>query len=132
MGKNEVLYSLEQFEKMLQRLAEAIDKAKDGDELKQDGAIQRFEFTFEWMWKTLKVYFEYVGKRLANPREVLKEAFRQQFFSEEQLFLDMLDDRNTSTHAYDFETTRKIFSHIEAQYLLAIANLLKETKKRVV
>lgn len=131
MSKNEVLYSVEQYEKALQRLKEAVEKAKDGDELKQDGAIQRFEFTFELMWKTLKVYFAYMGKRLANPRDTLQEAFRQQFFTDEQLFLDMLDDRNTSTHTYDFATTRRIFSHIESRYLSAMESLLTVIRKLI-
>ncbi len=130
MSKKEVDYSLEQFKKALERLSEAVEKAADGDELKQDGAIQRFEFTFELMWKTLKIYFDYVGKRVANPRDTLKEAFRQQFFSEESLFLDMLDDRNTSTHAYDFETTRRIFSHIQTRYAPAMKDLLGEIQRR--
>lgn len=131
MGKNEVQYSVAQFEKALARLKEAILKAQDGDELKQDGAIQRFEFTFELMWKTLKTYFAYMGKRFANPRDTFKEAFRQQLFSEEQIFLDMLDDRNTSTHTYDFETTRKIFAHIHDFYLLAMENLLAAVKQKM-
>ncbi|MBI4126494.1 MAG: nucleotidyltransferase substrate binding protein [Deltaproteobacteria bacterium] len=131
MSRNEALYSLGQFEKALQRLREAITQAQDGDPLKQDGAIQRFEFTFELMWKTLKVYFEYLGKRIANPRDTFKEAFRQQLFSDEKVFLDMLDDRNTSTHAYDFETTRKIFGHIQTSYLVAMELLVKEIQRKL-
>ena len=132
MTKNEVFHSIEQYEKFFLRLKDAVEKAKDGDELKQDGAIQRFEFTFELMWKTLKVYFAYAGKRLSNPRDALQEAFRQQFFTDEQLFLDMLDDRNTSTHTYDFATTRRIFSHIESRYLSAMEDILAVSRKRIV
>lgn len=131
MNKNEALYSLEQCEKALDRLRQAVEEAKDGNELKQDGAIQRFEFTFELLWKTLRVYFAYMGKRFANPRETLKEAFRQQMFTEEQTFLDMLEDRNISTHTYDFETTRKIFGHIRDHYLPAMQSLLDEIRKRL-
>jgi hypothetical protein len=43
--KDELKYSIEQFNKALSRLNAGIKKAKD--QLDNDGVIQRFEFTFE-------------------------------------------------------------------------------------
>ena len=41
------------------RLAEAV--AQPESELIRDATIQRFEFTFEVVWKTLKLYLERQG-----------------------------------------------------------------------
>ena len=45
-----------------QKLEKAFSKLKEGaasaqDELDKDGMIQRFEFTFEQLWKTLKNFY---------------------------------------------------------------------------
>lgn len=131
MSKNEIEYSLGQLKKALERLEEAVHQASDNDPLKQDGAIQRFEFTFELLWKTLKRYFDFVGQSLANPRDVLKAAFQQDFFTDEQTMLAMLDDRNICSHAYDFKTTRKIFTKIQEKYLSAIDGILRVLSEKI-
>ena len=41
----------------------------------RDAAIQRFEFTFELVWKTLQLYLEHEGLESSGPRAVLKRAF---------------------------------------------------------
>lgn len=130
MKKNEVAYSLEKFEKAFGQLKDAVEEAQDGNLLKQDGVIQRFEFTFELLWKTLREHLSFLGKNVNNPRDTLKEAFRQQIITEETAFLAMLEDRNISTHAYDFETTRRIFGHIQSEYIQVMQTLLVELKKR--
>lgn len=131
MSKKEIEYSLEQLENAMDRLKEAVEQALDGDPLKQDGAIQRFEFTFELLWKTLKRYFDFAGKQLANPRDILKEAFRQGFFAEEKLFLDMLEDRNVCAHVVDFDTTRRIFSKIREDYLSGLQMLSEILREKI-
>jgi len=48
---------LEDFEQAAKRLKKALNQTKF-TELEQDNAIQKFEFTFELAWKTLKDYLE--------------------------------------------------------------------------
>ena len=43
--------------------------------LEKEGLIQRFEYTFELSWKTLKDYLEAKGILVSYPRDVIKEAF---------------------------------------------------------
>ena len=69
--KNQLEYSLNQFRNALDRLSEGAAEARD--ELDRDGVIQRFEFCFELLWKTLKIYLE--DHRLA---ESLVNWFRVQ------------------------------------------------------
>ena len=65
------------FENALSRLNEALTM-KSFDELEKDGVIQRFEFTFELAWKTLKDYLEDQGFiDVSSPKKVLRKAFQE-------------------------------------------------------
>ena len=130
MTKNTVAYAIAQFERALTRLLEAIHEAADGNVLKQDGAIQRFEFTFELLWKMLKVYLEFQGVQARNPRDVLKAAFRQQLLDDETTYLTMLDDRNLCSHVYDEKTVRQVFGRIQQRYCDCLTALLTGMKAR--
>ena len=57
--------------------AVAIYQKSQQDALYRDGLIQRFEFTVELAWKSIKEYLEDQGSTtpIATPRAVLKEAF---------------------------------------------------------
>lgn len=131
MSTREVHHSLRQFEHALERLKAAIDATGAADELQQDGVIQRFEFTFELMWKTLKRYLMFLGQRTNNPRDTLKAAFREKLLPAEEPFLTMLDDRNLSAHVYDFETSRRIFQHIAQQYSTAMHAVAVQLRERL-
>ena len=54
-----------------QKLEKAFSKLKEGaawvqDELDKDGMIQRFEFTFEQLWKTLQKFSWTSGNNRKN------------------------------------------------------------------
>ncbi len=66
-----------------------------------DVVVKRFEFTFEMVWKTIKRYLDFVGIRCVNPRDCLKEAFSQGIIKNEHIWLDMIEQRNLSSHIYD-------------------------------
>ena len=67
---------LANFNKAMDRLREGSLKMDVLDDLARDGLIQRFEFTFELAWKTLKSCFEEEGLMgLNSPKTVLREAF---------------------------------------------------------
>ena len=61
------------FGNALGALVEAVQQAQS--DLEIDGAIQRFEFTFELFWKLLKAYLEHKGVLVRTPRDAFKEAF---------------------------------------------------------
>jgi nucleotidyltransferase substrate binding protein (TIGR01987 family) len=72
--KSNVLLKISNFEKALNRLNEAVKRAKD--DLDKDGVIQRFEFSIELLWKSLKAILNYLGIDCYSPRSCIKEAFR--------------------------------------------------------
>ena len=99
------------------RLAEAV--AQPDSELIRDATIQRFEFTFEVVWKTLKLYLERQGHECGGPRPTLKKAFAENLIptpEEADLWLQMLEDRNLTSHAYDQALATRIHRHIIRDY----------------
>lgn len=115
MKKVDVLLKIENFEKALNRLKEAVEKAQD--ELDKDGVIQRFEFTIELLWKTLKAILEYKYIQCSSPRNCIKEAFKSGLIEDDEIILDMLEDRNRSSHIYDSSISEEIFNRIKTIYL---------------
>jgi len=124
--KDVLEYSLKKLIDAHKKLEEGIKQTRD--ELDRDGVIQRFEFTFELLWKALKIYLEHQGIIVKTPRDSFIEAFRIDLFNDEKIFLDMLEDRNTTSHIYDKETSEKIFNRIKKDYLSVITKLIKQLK----
>ncbi|MGA2260094.1 MAG: HI0074 family nucleotidyltransferase substrate-binding subunit [Acidobacteriota bacterium] len=119
--KNRLEYSLDQFMHALDRLNEGATQARD--ELDRDGVIQRFEFCFELLWKTLKIYLEDRGIEAKSPKDSLRAAFGQGWIIEEDDFLDMLADRNKTSHIYSREESQKIYDRITKQHIPLIKAL---------
>lgn len=126
MKKTEVLLKIQNFENAVNRLKEAIDKVED--DLDKDGAIQRFEFTVELLWKTLKVILEFHGIDCNSPRNCIKEAFKNNLISDDEIILDMLEDRNKSSHIYNEQMSNEIYKRIEKIYLPYLLNLHLQEK----
>jgi len=95
----------------------------------RDSTIQRFEFTYELCWKTLKLYYKIKGKDLLYPKDAFKEAFNDGLIDDEQLFLEIINDRNQTVHVYSQEDIEKIYSHIVERYFDAFGMLLIKLKK---
>lgn len=120
------------FNNALARLKEGIAKYDEADDLSRDGVIQRFEFTFELAWKTLKVVFEDEGLTgLNSPKTVLREAFAAELIKDDELWLAMLSDRNSTAHIYSEQRAIEICHNIQDRYVIELANLLEEIKTRL-
>jgi len=93
--------------------------------LEKEGVIQRFEYTFELAWKTLKDRLEHDGLVIApaTPRETIKRAFAARFLADGQVWIDMLDHRNLLSHKYDFAVFDRAVDAIIARYLPALNDL---------
>lgn len=100
-------------------------------EIVQDACIQRFEYTLDQFWKTLKVVLEEEsGVRAGSPKSVLRAwAVHKNYDSMyiESLLL-MVDDRNLTTHLYDQETAQLIYSRLP-QYAKIMREVLEEFTK---
>ena len=126
--KDEVLFSIRKLEDAFSRLKDGADSA--ADELDKDGVIQRFEFTFELLWKTLKLFLDDQGILTKSPKETLQEAFRFELIQNEETFLDMLEDRNRTSHIYNQTDSQEIYERIRNIYVKEIKNLLNRLKNQ--
>jgi len=107
----------------LNRLEEATNKASS--ELEIDGAIQRFEFTFELLWKLLKIYLQNEGLTRKTPRECLKTAYEIEIIENEKIWLKMLEDRNLTVYLYDNSESREIYARVKKDYVPVFKGILK-------
>lgn len=122
---------LQNFTKAVAKLKEGLNQYDNTNELQRDGIIQRFEFSFELAWKTLKEIFEEEGLiGLNSPKMVLKEAFSAGLISEEKIWMNMLMDRNTTSHVYDEGTAIEICKNIEEKYIEVLEKLIEKIDER--
>ena len=83
----------------------------------RDAMIQRFEYSTEAFWKYLKAYLQTEHNLSANsPREVIRTGLKAKLYSEEisKELLQMLDDRNLTSHTYVEELAESIAGRIPA------------------
>jgi nucleotidyltransferase substrate binding protein (TIGR01987 family) len=94
----------------LERLKEGL--AEVDNQLEQDGAIKRFEFTFELAWKTIQEYAKYKGLEVVSPRDAFRVGADLKVIESPEKWFDFLKDRNLSSHIYSEEQAKLIFSHL--------------------
>lgn len=103
------------FEKFIKALA-ALDaiylKPVTEDRINIDATIQRFEFTFELAVKFLKDYFLDKGAELNYPKEIIKSTFVFGLTHNESLWVQMLADRNLTSHTYNEKLADEIYGRI--------------------
>lgn len=104
-----------QLENALQRLREALEQP-ESNPLAIDGTIQRFEFSIELFWKLLKHLLQQERRPATTPKQVLRAAYSAGWLEPEELWLDMLDDRNASSHTYRESIARRIYGNIQRYY----------------
>jgi nucleotidyltransferase substrate binding protein (TIGR01987 family) len=120
---------LDNFLKAVNLLVEV--ESMDLDELSQlekEGIVQRFEYTLELGWKTLKDKMESDGLILdrISPKVVVKEAFQAKYIDQIEVWLEMINDRNLLSHSYDLETFESVIPDIQSVYTPLLASLAKK------
>ncbi len=114
--------SFDNFQRALLRFEEAL-QLPEPSTLSIDGAIQRFEFTFEAAWKAMRyLLFVTGGIEAPFPRYVLRKAYSAGWIEDEQLWLNMLTDRNETSHIYDEAKANEIYRKFPA-YAAALRGL---------
>ncbi|MGL4981981.1 MAG: HI0074 family nucleotidyltransferase substrate-binding subunit, partial [Treponemataceae bacterium] len=120
-------HKLTDFSRALQRLSEAISEFEQSkSSTVRDGAIQRFEFTTELAWKTTKAYLINEGfTDLNSPKAVIKQAFAIGIITDEKKWIQLLNDRNTTSHIYKEELADEIFQRISTEHFSEFEKLLQ-------
>ena len=121
-------------ENALFRLNEAIGDSKNYsiDSLK-DAVIQRFEFSLALSWKAMKIYLNYQGiQEATTPKQTIKETFEIGLIKNGELWIDMLNDRNLTSHTYNQVDADEIYRAIvEEYYEEMFSNLISLKSKDV-
>jgi nucleotidyltransferase substrate binding protein (TIGR01987 family) len=115
-------------------LEEALDRGTANlNQLEREGLTQRFEFTFELAWKTLKDYLDESGITLpiATPREVIKTAFAANIIDDGPLWLSMLDHRYLLSHSYDEQRFDEAVRAIDQKYNTLLRSLMEFFESRL-
>lgn len=100
----------------LDRLEEALNQSLDNP-LAVDGTIQRFEFCYELFWKALKqLLSSREAIQTSSPKQTLQQAYALGWLEEETLWLNMLQDRNLTSHTYNVTQALEIYQHIKNYY----------------
>lgn len=120
----------ENLEKSVQNLEDIRDciKREGINKIYTMALIQAYEIAFELSWKTLKDYLEYNGITTDTPRETIKEAFAKNIISDGQVWIEMMEARNKTSHTYKEEFATELCNDILNTYIPKI-NILTEFLK---
>jgi nucleotidyltransferase substrate binding protein (TIGR01987 family) len=122
----------ENFDRALGLLHDALAQGPAAlNQLEKEGVVQRFEYTLELAWKTVKDYLEGSGIVLTSvtPRQVIKDAFAAKILADGQTWIAMIDHRNLLSHTYDPVNFEEAVVAIHDRYLPAlqqVRNLLAD------
>ena len=100
---------------------------RDLNEMEEQGLVQSFEFTFELSWKLLKDYFESKGfKDFHGSRDSFRLAFQENLITDGEVWMEMIDSRNRSSHTYDENIAKEIISLVLSKYFDKLKDLEKK------
>lgn len=113
------------------KLKEVADIYDGKNEIVRDSLIQRFEFTYELTHKTMKEFMKYLGVTLENsfPRTIYKKAYVNNLISNDKVWINLLEDRNATSHIYNEALADEIANRIVKDYVEAIGELVENLEK---
>ena len=110
----------EQFLRARQRLLEGLaEYAATQSQVVRDGVIQRFEFTADQARKALEERLKADGcpDPLLTPKAVIRQASAAGLVKDQEGWLQLLGDRNITSHLYSEATADQVFSRIQGTHL---------------
>lgn len=104
------------YKKAFSQLQKFVEK-EELSELEEQGLIKAFEYTWELAWNTMKDYLEYQGiTNLTGSRDTIRESFKAGLISGGDVWMDMLRNRNRTSHVYNEDTAKEISTTIRTRY----------------
>ena len=94
------------------------DKDIAMEDIAMEALIKCFEFTFELAWQTMKDFVSYQGseKKINGSCDSIRGALQFDLIENGECWMDMIDDRNRATHAYDEAGARSLVGRIVECY----------------
>jgi nucleotidyltransferase substrate binding protein (TIGR01987 family) len=120
---------LSNFNRAFIQIKEAVE-VEHYSSLEKEGLIQRFEYTFELAWKTLKDFLEYKGNEgILGSRDAIKLAFKLGIIEDGEAWMRMIKSRTLTSHTYDEETANEIATAVKEEYFPLFEQLLSRLLK---
>ena len=117
----------ENFCKALKNLEEGAE-IENYSTLEETGFVAMFEICYEQSWKVLKAVLEKEGNRVSktgSPRQIFKSAYSAGILPEEEIWIEILEDRNILSHVYDADKAQITIAKVREKYLPAFQKLKK-------
>lgn len=95
----------------------------------RDSVIQRFEFTIELFWKTLRALLQLPPD--AGSRTVLQEAYLNGWIDDEATWVALVRERNRTSHDYDELQAMELADRIDELYLSALQNAREKLQQKM-
>ena len=92
-------------------------------DLEKEGFVQRFEYTLELAWKTLKDYLLEQGFDLASPKEVFRQAFQNEIITDGEIWMEALNRRNLSSHTYNAQVLEQTLTFLREEFYPVIVKM---------
>ncbi len=102
--------SFDNLDKALTSLGGALTPLPSNDR-ERDGAIQRFEYSFEILWKIAKKVLAYYGLDSGSPREIFRSMAQLGWIGTAKEWIVFLEARNATAHTYNEKTAVEVFNH---------------------
>ena len=113
------LERLSTFKNAIARMAEVVELSKQRtlNQFERDSLIKRFEFTYEMAWKLMMSFEKENGvTELLGSKDVVRTAFSMSLIDNGEAWLEMIDDRNKTSHLYDEEMAADVVDGIINTY----------------
>ncbi len=120
------------FQRALHQLTQAmaLKAQRPLSDLEQQGLIQGFEFTHELAWNVLKDYLEMEGiQGLIGSRSTVREAFKRGLVADGEVWMDMIEKRNLSSHTYNQAVAHTLVTAISERYYPVFCELQQRFAK---
>ena len=130
----EVPATVKKYDAFVKCLSVLLAAERPANEIYRMGIIGQFNLTFELSWKALREVLLLHGVKEAingSPREIIKAGYKFRFLSAENIWLDMLKQRNQAIHIYDEDVAEELIDLIFDKYLPAFVNLREELERRI-
>ncbi|MDR9498541.1 MAG: nucleotidyltransferase substrate binding protein [Hydrogenovibrio sp.] len=123
----------ENYLKALGQLSSALsDHDESAEALIKEGILQRFEFTHELAWRVMKDYLEYEGHQgITGSRSACRLAFSVGLIDDGQVWMDMIESRNRTVHAYDERILEREFAKVQENYAPAFQQFAQKMREFV-
>jgi len=116
--------------KALSQLEKFYDKGEELNKMEEQGMIKTFEYTYELAWNTIKDFYENQGEAgIQGSRDAFNLAFQRGLISDGETWMQMLKDRNRTSHTYNEETVDEISESILTRYFNEFVLLKNEFEK---